>query len=315
MLNIRVIAPAHLCDAAHELVAGDPTVADVVQLSGTAGTSLLLFDVARENANPILAGLRTLGIERAGSITLTEPLTTISDAAHAAEAHAPGHPDDALVWEQIEDQARDSSRWSWSFIGFLLLATLIASVGRYTDQPILIVGAMVVGPEFAPISAICVALVRGHPALIPRAVGTLLGGFLLACGLTLVLWAFAYALGWIDYTKATTGELTQFIVAPDIWSFLIALLAGCAGVLSLTTSKSAALVGVFISVTTVPAVATIGLTLAVGAWAETWSSLVQLAVNVAGLLIAGTATLLIQRFAWHRFGRLPREVITPRSAA
>ncbi|WP_312870818.1 DUF389 domain-containing protein [Gordonia asplenii] len=315
MLNIRVIAPAHLCDAARALVDDDPTVADVVQLAGTADNGLLLFDVARENANAVLAGLRALGIERSGSITLTEPLTTISDAAHAAEAHAPGHPDDALVWEQIEDQARDSSRWSWSFIGFLLLATLIASVGRYTDQPILIVGAMVVGPEFAPISAVCIALVRGRLSLIPRAFGTLLGGFLLACALTWMLWAIAYALGWIDFTKATTGELTEFIVAPDIWSFLIALLAGCAGVLSLTSSKSAALVGVFISVTTVPAVATLGLTLAVGAWAETWSAFVQLAVNVAGLLIAGTATLLAQRLAWHRFGRLPKAMITPRSAA
>ncbi|MFW0789836.1 DUF389 domain-containing protein [Gordonia sp. CPCC 205333] len=303
MLNIRVTANREKCSAANELVADDPTVANIVRLTSSGATDILLFDVARENANAIIAALRDLGIEQNGSITLSEPLTTISVAADRAEAHAPGHPDDALVWEHIEEQARGNARFSWSFVTFLVLATLIASVGRYTDQPILIVGAMVVGPEFAPIAAICVALVRRRGAPIPQAAATLLLGFLAAGTITWALWSLAYLFGWIDYTTATTGELTQFIVSPDLWSFLIALLAGSAGVLSLTTSKSAALVGVFISVTTVPAIACIGLTLAVGAWHEAWSSLVQLAVNLAGLLVAGTATLAIQQLAWRRFGR------------
>ncbi|GAB19818.1 hypothetical protein GOEFS_095_00530 [Gordonia effusa NBRC 100432] len=304
MLNIRVTTDRETVTAAHELVANDPTVANIVSLTSSGPTDILFFDVARENANPIVAALRDLGIEQNGSITLSEPLTTISVAADRAEAHAPGHPDDALVWEHIEEQARGNARLSWSFVAFLVLATLIASIGRYTDQPILIVGAMVVGPEFAPIAAICVALIRRRGAPIPQAIATLALGFLVAGGLTWLLWALADLSGWVDYTAATTGESTQFIVSPDIWSFIIALLAGSAGVLSLTTSKSAALVGVFISVTTVPAIACIGLTLAVGAWHEAWSSSVQLAVNLAGLLIAGTATLAIQRFAWRRFGGL-----------
>lgn len=62
----------------------------------------------------------------------------------------------------------------------------------------------------------------------------------------------------------------------------------------MTTSKSSALVGVFISITTVRAVGTIGLTAAVGAWDETLASMIQLGINVAGLIVAGTVTLVVQ---------------------
>jgi uncharacterized membrane protein len=74
-------------------------------------------------------------------------------------------------------------------------------------------------------------------------------------------------------------------------------------VLSLTTAKSAALVGVFISITTVPAVGAIGLTLAVGAWDEALGAGVQLLVNVAGLLVAGVVTLFVQLHLGRRLGR------------
>ena len=230
----------------------------------------------------------------AGSISISESAAILGDASDRAEEAAPGHPSDGVVWEQVEDRAREDARLSWSFLAFLILATLIAGVGRYLDQPILIIGAMVVGPEFAPLSAICVAIVRRRPRVVPRAALTLFGGFAIAIVVALVLWAVAAATGLIDAEVATTGTQTDFIVKPDLWSFVIALLAGIAGILSITSAKSSALVGVFISITTVPAAATIALTLAVGAWAEAGASAIQLGVNLLGLLIGGVATLLVQ---------------------
>lgn len=306
MLHVRVLAPRAACDQAVESLESDPTVANIAQVRGVVlegRGDLLLFDVARENANDVVSRLRTLGVAESGSISLSDPVTVISRAADAAEAAAPGHPSDAVVWEQIDDQARNDARPSWSFFVFLVLASLIAGVGRYLDQPILIIGAMVVGPEFAPIAAVCVALARRRPRLLWPATSTLLGGFLLAGVVCWLVWVIAYAAGAITFAGATTGVATEFIVKPDAWSFVIALLAGCAGVLSLTAAKSSALVGVFISITTVPAVGTIGLTLAVGAWDEAWASLVQLGVNLAGLVIAGTLTLVVQQLVWRHPGQ------------
>lgn len=294
VLHVRVIAPTAACDEAIASIKADRTTANLAVVRGASLDGLgdlLLFDVARESANAVIQRLTELGVVESGSISITESSTVLSRAADAAETTAPGHPSDGVVWSTIEDRAREDARLSWSFLAFLLLATLIAGIGRYLDQPILIIGAMVVGPEFAPLAAICIAIIRRKPRLIASASVTLFGGFAVAAVVAWGLWVVVNATGLLSYDKATSGLATDFIVKPDAWSFVIALLAGCAGVLSITSAKSSALVGVFISITTVPAVGTIGLTLAVGAWHEAGASAVQLAINLVGLLVGGVATL------------------------
>ena len=59
----------------------------------------------------------------------------------------------------------------------MVLACLIASVGIILDSPILIIGAMVVGPEFGPIAGLCVALVQRKPDLVKRSLLPLAVGF------------------------------------------------------------------------------------------------------------------------------------------
>jgi uncharacterized hydrophobic protein (TIGR00271 family) len=115
-----------------------------------------------------------------------------------------------------------------------------------------------------------------------------------------LVWAVGFRLGAFTQEQASTGKLTDFIIHPDGWSFLVACLAGIAGTLSLTTAKSGPLVGVFISVTTIPAVGTVAVCLACGVWGEVGSALAQLGINLLGLMIAGTTTLAVQRLVWRR---------------
>lgn len=320
MLSVRVTVVHDLAETVLRALTEDPTVCDLVRLPGAAldgGGDLILFEMTRENANNVMRSLRHLGVPEKGSIAVSEPLVVVSHAAAEAEEIAPGHPADGVLWAQLRGRAEEDARPSVSFFVFLLLATLIAGVGRLLDQPILIIGAMVVGPEFAPLAAISYAIVRRRRGIIGPALGTLLGGFAVCAAIAWGVWAALYAFGVITVAQATTGPATEFIVAPDAWSFVIAVLAGIAGVLSLTTAKSSALVGVFISITTVPAVGTIGLTLAVGAWDEARGSMIQLLVNLAGLLIAGVATLAVQlwvsRWQGLRAARLRRRP-APRSS-
>ncbi len=309
MLHVRVISPRESTAEVVGLLENDVTVANLVVLRQVAQGGegdLLLFDLARENANAVLDCLRGLGLEESGSIAFEEQDTLLSEAAYAAEKAAPGRPSDGVIWEAIEAKAHEDARLSWSFVVFLLLAVLLAGAGRYLDQPILIVGAMVVGPEFAPISAICFGLARRKFSLVPPAFGTLVSGFVIATVVAAAVWSLPYLLGGLSREQAATGTQTQFIVNPDIWSFIVALLAGIAGVLSLTASKSSTLVGVFISVTTVPAAGAIALTTAVGVWSEAGRSLLQLLINLLGIILAGTVTLVIQRLLWDRVV-LPRQ--------
>ena len=93
---------------------------------------------------------------------------------------------------------------------------------------------------------------------------------------------------------------TAFIYQPDVLSFVVAFLAGVAGMMSLTAAKSGALVGVLISVTTVPAAANVAVALAYWHPAEARGSALQLALNLFGIALAGTLTLWVQRHAWRR---------------
>ncbi|MCW2866215.1 MAG: putative hydrophobic protein [Marmoricola sp.] len=303
MLHLRLRVPPDLTEEVGDLLVADGTVTNVAVLpSGfrdPAG-ALVLADVARESATGVVGRLRALGLEERGSIAIDEIGTLLSTEATRAEQVAPGAPDDGVVWVSVEQRLRDDSRLSWAFLAFMTLATLIAGAGRILDQPILIVGAMVVGPEFVPIAAICFALARPRLDLLPRALGALGAGFGFALVVATALWSVAYAAGAFTRTQASTGSQTDFIVSPDAWSLVVALLAGVAGTLSLTTAKSGPLVGVFISITTIPAVGTIAVCVACGTWSEAGSALVQLGVNLLGILVAGTLTLLVQRLVWHR---------------
>jgi hypothetical protein len=70
--------------------------------------------------------------------------------------------------------------------------------------------------------------------------------------------------------------------------------------LSLTTAKSGALIGVLISVTTIPAASNVGVSAAYGDWDSFGGSLGQLGLNIASVLAAGIMTLTIQRALFNR---------------
>lgn len=306
MLTVRVTAPHDLAVRLAAELATHPTVSNIVRIPGVAlegRGDMLMFESARENTDQITGLFEREGVPEVGSIVITSPAAVVSRAADAAERAAPGNPADGVVWEQVADISADDARPSLSFYVFLLLATLIASVGRLLDQPILVVGAMVVGPDFAPVAALCYALTRRRWRMAASALFTVTSGFALCALIGWGLWTLIARAGWITVEQATTGPQTAFIAEPDAWSFVIAILAGIAGVLAATSAKSTTMVGAFISVTTVPAVGVLALTLAVGQWQEAAGSLAQLAVNVLGIILAGTATLLVLEHAGPPVGR------------
>jgi uncharacterized hydrophobic protein (TIGR00271 family) len=182
------------------------------------------------------------------------------------------------------------------------VATIIAGV--LLDQPILIVGAMVVGPEFGPLAALCVGVVQRRTAAIARGAVALVVGFPAAMAVTVATtWALT-ALGLVNKSMLLAERpLTDFIWRPDALSWIVGYLAGVAGMLSLTSPKSGALVGVLISVTTVPAAANAAVAVAYRVRDEATGSAVQLLINVAAIITAGVLTLVTQRLWWrHRTG-------------
>ena len=299
MVHLRIVAPHACAERAAELLEGSPAVCNLVVLEGAARRpkgDVLLCDVTREEASVIIHDLKELEIHKHGSISLENIDTQISDAAERAVELSPGLASDAVIWEDVESRSQEMTELSFTFVGFMVLAMLIAAVGILIDQPILIVGAMVVGPEFGPVAGLCVALVEKRGSLVRRSLSALAVGFAVGIAVTIVVTVLLDAGGRIpaDF-EPTDHPLTSFIAHPDFFSFFVAFVAGIAGVLALTSAKSGALVGVLISVTTIPAAANVGVAGALGEWGEAGGAVLQLAVNLVAIAMAGVLTLFLQR--------------------
>jgi uncharacterized hydrophobic protein (TIGR00271 family) len=299
MIHLRIVAPGELADQALELLIASPAVINVAHLHAASKKpkgDVILCDVAREDASVILSDLKELEIPRRGSIAVEHIDTSISDAAEAAEKAAPGLPSDAVVWEEVEARTSEQTELSFSFVLFMVAAMQIAAVGIILDQPILIVGAMVVGPEFGPLAAVSVALVNKQAPLARRSLLALAVGFPIGivCALLTTLIFIGVDVFPEDFADAR-HPFTEFISNPDFLSFFVAFVAGSAGVLSLTSAKSGALVGVLISVTTIPAASNVGVAAAYGQWGDAKGAGLQLAVNLGGIIGSGLLTLFVQR--------------------
>ena len=304
LLQLRVTVAPTRTEEVRELFEDDPGTAHLAVLPGASVSppgDLVLADVARESADGLVRALRELGVNRDGAIVMTSIDAAVSSAARKAEEEAPGDAADAVVWEQVIRTTDADSALSISYLAFLTIATLLAAIAIINDSAILTIGAMVLGPEFVPLAALAVAVVQGRAAGARRAVVTLVVGFAVAIGATAAVTLVGRGLGWFG-TEILSADRPQtgFITSPDRWSLVVAVLAGVAGVLSLTSAKSGALVGVFISVTTVPAAADMAVSLALGGGPEFVSAATQLGINLAGITVAATATLALQRVLWRR---------------
>jgi uncharacterized hydrophobic protein (TIGR00271 family) len=318
MVHLRIVAPEAEAKQALALFEKTDSVFNVIVLEGAArkpAGHAILCDVAREDASVVIADLKEIGIHHCGSIAIEDIDSQISDVAIAAEKAAAGLPTDAVVWEEVQARTSENVELSASFLAFMVVATLIAAVGILTDQLILIIGAMVVGPEFGPLAGLCVALVHKRPDVAKRSLLALAVGFPLAITASFLL---TLAIDLADLVPEDFSQqnhpFTDFIAEPDEFTAIVAILAGIAGILSLTSAKSGALVGVLISVTTIPAAANIGVAAALGDTEEWLGAMGQLVLNLSLIVLAGVSVLFIQRRLYLRRKARHRREPGPKAA-
>jgi uncharacterized hydrophobic protein (TIGR00271 family) len=304
MLHLRISSPAALTDQVLTTLSDDPAISSLSAVRGASVRpqgDLVYADVAREAANDVVDRLRDLGIHREGSVHIEPVRAWLSQHGYDADRRAPGSSADSVVWADVTQRAYEESELNWTYASFMVLATLIAGIAIILDSQVLVIGAMVLGPEFGAVAALGVALVRRRASLLRLAGRSLLLGFVVAILATTAASLVGRALGWITLGDVTGPRpQTAFIYTPDKWSLIVAVVAAAAGVLSLTSARVGGLSGVFISVTTIPAAGNVGLGLAFGAWHEVWGSSLQLLVNLSGMALAGWATLALQQAVWSR---------------
>ena len=301
--QLRIFVPETLSDAVVDCSTGELGVAEVSRQRGASVVppgDVIHVLLARESVEGLVEKLHALNVQEKGSISVTMPELVLSDRADKATADAPGEGADAVIWDEVSRQTGEDSRLTWSYLAFLILATQLAAIGIVTDSTIAIVGAMAVGPEFGPLAALAVALVRrqwklGRSAALALGVGFPLA--MLAAAFTAWL---SVPLGLFPADVLDRGSAADFIYHPGPYSLIVAVLAGTAGMLSVISRRSAALVGVFISVTTVPAAGFVAVALVLGEFEKAAGSALQLALNLVGIVVAAVAVLVFYRLITKR---------------
>jgi uncharacterized hydrophobic protein (TIGR00271 family) len=306
VIHIRAVSPTDVTPRLVESLSANRGVVNLVVLEGVARSpdgDSLQFDVITAEANRVLDELRRLELDRRGSIVIENIDTSISELAAQAERREPSRANFSPIWEEAEARIRERGTYRPSWFVLLAIAGLIGAVGILTNSQILVVGAMVVGPEYGAMIGVALGIDKRDAPPIRRGLNALLFGFALAIAVTLlfslVIRAFdlqprAYELG--------IRPVSDLIDSPNAFSVIVAVLAGIVGVVSLTEARTSTLIGVFVSVTTIPAAADMGLSMAFGEWSEAGGAFVQLLVNVVILIVVGAIGLAALRRIWGRTG-------------
>jgi uncharacterized hydrophobic protein (TIGR00271 family) len=307
MIHIRAVSPSDVTPRLVESLLANPGVLDVVVLPNGARApdgDAVQFDVILAEANQVLRELRRLEVDRRGSIMIETVETSISDVAARAEGREPLGKDFSPIWEQVDARMRALGTYAPSWFVLLTIAGVLAAVGILTNSQILIVGAMIVGPEYYAILSVALGINKGDRPRIRRGLRAIVVGFLLAIVASLLFSLIVHAFG-LQPTAFDRGvrPVSDLINSPNFFSVVVAVLAGVVGVVSLAEARTNALIGVFVSVTTIPAAADIGVSTAFASWREARGSLLQLLLNIVVLIVVGSIVLHFQRRVWHRISQ------------
>ena len=286
MLHLRVYGPAASLTEIGGDLEGCGAARSVALAQGIRdGHVLLTAEVSTESADAVLELLIRNGV--AEDDIMLARLDEIGPIK-------PGRTAASLIWADMLGQARVNARPVARYLVFMAAAGIIAAFGVIQANDILIVGAMAVSPDLLPITAACVGLVDRNSRLVYRALITVAVGMGAACLTAGALTGTGDLLDLLPVNFAIGESALSDLTTVNASTILVAFAAGVAGMLSLET-RASSVVGVAISITTIPAAAYLGVAAGVRETAKALGALAVLGVNIAVLVLAGTLTLAAQR--------------------
>jgi uncharacterized hydrophobic protein (TIGR00341 family) len=269
----------------------DYVVAD--ETSNREYAAIAYFPLPKNAVEPVLDALREAGLDEETFTVVVEANTVVSRRFEALqEEYAETEDEDRIAREELTAAASALAPSTRTYVVMTVVSALIATAGLLLDSPAVVVGSMVIAPLVGPAMSASVGTVVNDHDLFARGVRLQAGGLLLAV-LTAAVFALIvrYANVVPPLPDVTTVPEIRERVAPDFLSLVVALGAGAAGVVSLTTGVSTALVGVMIAVALIPPAATVGIGLAWGAPLVSLGSGVLLLVNVLSINLAALVVL------------------------
>ena len=299
MLSLTILVSPDRATAALDVLAGLEGVHNMIHIAGVAvrtGDDLVAAAVEATLADEVIERLEAAGVP-SERITLSRRGIDVTEIGRDdGDLDLWDESADVVVWEEVVEDAAEDSRLSLTYLVIMAVAGLVAAIGVYGDQPVLIVGAMALSPDLTPLSALSVGLVTRRLPIAARGVSTLLIGLAVAAAVGAVTIAVASAYGHVPAGGGFgRGVLTTFITNPGLAGAVVALAGGVAAMLSFERRSAGAVVGVAISVTTIPAAAGLGVAIGRTDLARALGALAVLGINLSCLTAGAIVTASLQR--------------------
>ena len=270
------------------------------ETSGREISGVAQIPLPSNAVEPVLERLREAGLDEDAYTVVLEANTVISRRFEELEKEYAGEElsEDRIAQEELTAAAKDLAPSNRVFAIMTVISALIATAGLLLDSPAVVVGSMVIAPLIGPAMAASVGTVVDDDDLFRRGLYLQVGGMVLAIATAALFAAFVrYARLIPPLSDVFQIAEIQQRVAPDTLSLAVALGAGAAGVISLTTGVSTALVGVMIAVALLPPAATVGIGIA---WGDPWTTLGSSVLLLVNVLSINLAALLVLWYTGYR---------------
>ena len=280
------------------LEAEDIEFALTTESSESGYSDIVYIPAESDEVEQIVDELRAVGVERDGYMFITDVETIVSEQFEEKQDENEETADtERISRDELRTKARNLSRSTTNYLVLTIISAVVATAGLLQDSAAVVVGSMVIAPLIGPAMASCVGTVINDDdnALFWEGVRSQAIGLLVA-----VLSATVFATG---YRLLLAPELELLLIQqvaerahPGLLALAIALGAGTAGALSLTSGADEALVGVMIAVALMPPAASVGLGIAYADLRLGVGAGVLVLINLLSINIAGIVTIWIKRY-------------------
>jgi uncharacterized hydrophobic protein (TIGR00341 family) len=269
------------------------------ETSGREYAAIAYVPLPTNAVEPVLETLREAGIDESTYTVVLDARTVVSRDFEALEdRYAEEEDADRIAREELVAAARDLVPSLPNYVILTVVSAVIATAGLLLDSPAVVVGSMVIAPLIGPAMTASVGTVVVDDELFGRGVKLQVLGVLLSVASAAVFAWFVRTVNLIPpFTDVTQIPQVRERLSPDFLSLAVAVGAGIAGSLSLTTGVSSALVGVMIAVALIPPAATVGIGIA---WGRPMVSLGSGVLVMVNILSINLASLVVLRYSGYR---------------
>jgi uncharacterized hydrophobic protein (TIGR00341 family) len=193
---------------------------------------------------------------------------------------------DRISREELIDDLRPGGEVRWIYLAQVVISCVVAAVGMIRNSVAMVIGGMVIAPLLLPSMSLALGTTIGDLKMMFKSVIASLTGIVVGFGVALAI-GLAFPFDPLVEQVAMRSE-TRFT---DV---VVALAAGAAGAVAVTTGVSPALIGVMVAVALVPPLVASGLLLGAGEFVAAGGAAMLVATNVVCVNLAAVAVFLVQ---------------------